>query len=115
DAQRKPRLPRPAGTRQGHEAGSSKETLPLGDLALTTDEGRRLRREERRRMIQAPDRRKVRGSAADQEMEEPLGIRQVLQQELAEVAKRKTVAEIGSRKRGGRLGDQHLAAVARRG
>ena len=50
DADRDPRLARPAWTAEGHEPGSFKERCDLVDLATSTDEGRQLGRQRGRRL-----------------------------------------------------------------
>ncbi len=72
DAQRQSGLSCPSRPGEGHEPRALQKSLTFGDLARSSDERRRLRRQERRRPIEAADGREVRGGPNDHELIDPL-------------------------------------------
>src|SRR2546425_338057 len=107
DAKRKPRLSRAARSCKGDEARLvTKQIADSGKLSGAANERARFRREIG--VAQAAERRELGDEIEANELEEPLGLLQILETVLAEIAKLKLRAEQGS----GRPRDEHLSAVS---
>ena len=106
----------PAGASQGEQADilAQQQPLHLRHLPLAADEWAALERQVVRPGAQAPQRRELRRQAGDDELEDALRARQVLQAVLAQVTRARSLRQLPLDQHPCRLGEQHLAAVAGR-
>jgi hypothetical protein len=110
ELQREPRLPGAARARERQRPQAVRQQRRrLLELALTADQLVRLHGQVGRAVVERLQRRELRRQPVDLELVEPLGLREILQPVLPEVAQARPVVEEDPR----RLGEQHLAAVPR--
>ena len=111
DLERQSRLARPAGARQRQEARAVEQAEPVPDLLLAPDECRELHREVVRDEVQRSERREVRRAILDDELEDPLRLREILEPMLSQVSHRHILGHAVAGEDLGRFGNQHLAAM----